>query len=118
MSYPGAVAISGAAQTIRPSPTTGAIASSTSAISSSVAPAAMARAVLHSRQTPGDPMATDAASCSSEAVLTSRAGCPGRAEPEPGLVPDEGFVDHRQPAQGLLESRRLAHVPPLGHYGH
>jgi len=37
----------------------------------------------------------------------------GRAKPKPGLVFDEAFADHRQPAQRLLESRRLAHTPPL-----
>lgn len=63
MSYPSAAATSGAAQTIRLSPATGAIASSTSTISSWVAPA----------------------------------------------VFDEAFVDHRQPAQGLLEFPGLVH---------
>jgi hypothetical protein len=46
--------------TTRPSPVTGAMASSTSAISSSVAPAASARPALHSRHTAEDPMATHA----------------------------------------------------------
>src|SRR5262249_29112900 len=48
MSYPSAIATSGAAEATRPSPVTGAIASRTSAISSSVAPAATARVALHS----------------------------------------------------------------------
>ncbi len=73
MSYPSAVATSGAAQTTRPSPATGAIASRTSAISSSLAPAASARPALHSRQTGDDPMATDTATRSRAAVLGSRA---------------------------------------------
>jgi hypothetical protein len=40
---------------------------------------------------------------------------PGQApvKPEPGLVFDEAFVDHRQPAQRLLESHGLAHTSPL-----
>jgi len=29
------------------------------------------------------------------------------------LVFDEAFIDHRQPAQDLLESHRLAHIAPL-----
>src|SRR5215467_1278413 len=58
---------------MRPSPATGAMASSTSAISSSLAPAASARPVLHSRHTRGAPMATHAPTCSNAAVLTSRA---------------------------------------------
>jgi hypothetical protein len=37
----------------------------------------------------------------------------GRARPQPGLVFDEASADHRQPAQRLLEARRLAHTPPL-----
>jgi hypothetical protein len=45
----------GAAATTRLSPVTGAIASSMSAISSSLAPAASARPALHTRQTAGDP---------------------------------------------------------------
>src|SRR5215831_19042148 len=36
----------------------------------------------------------------------------GQAEPEPGLVFDEAFVDDRQPAQDLLGSDRLAHTLP------
>src|SRR2546428_11444289 len=40
---------------------------------------------------------------STSAILSSLA---------PGLVVDEALVDHRQPAQRLLESRRLAHMPP------
>ena len=76
----------GSGATIRPSPATGAIASSTSAISSSLAPAASARPVLHSRQTAGDPMATDTPTCSSAAVLGSRADCrPGQARARPRL---------------------------------
>src|SRR5262249_14873844 len=59
-SYPSAAATSGAAPVTRPSPATGAIASSTPVISSSVAPCASAQVVLHSRQTPGDPIATSA----------------------------------------------------------
>jgi hypothetical protein len=50
-----------AAETTRPSPATGAIVSSTPAISSLVAPAASARPALHSRHTAGDPRATGAA---------------------------------------------------------
>ena len=69
MSYPSAVATAGAAQTTRPSPVTEAIASSASAISSSVAQAASARPVLHATQTGGAPVATDAPNCSSAAVL-------------------------------------------------
>src|SRR5277367_3129122 len=83
MSYPSAVATSGAAQTTRPSPATGAIASSTSAISSWLAPAPIARAALQCRQTPGDPVATDAASCTSAAVLGSRTEVPARPSPSP-----------------------------------
>jgi hypothetical protein len=37
----------------------------------------------------------------------------GQAKPKPGLVFDEAFVDHRQPAQNPLESHRLAHTTPL-----
>jgi hypothetical protein len=107
MSYPTAIATSGAADTTRPSPATGAMASSTPAISSSLAPAARARPVLHSRHTAGDPMATDTATRSSAAVLGSRADGPGWVKPEPGLAFGEAFVDHRQPAQNLLESHRL-----------
>src|SRR5215475_7516617 len=72
-SYPSAAAISGAAQTTRPSPATGTITSNTSAISSSDAPAASARPTPHSTQAPGEPMATDAPTRSSAAVLWSRA---------------------------------------------
>jgi hypothetical protein len=56
-------------------------------------------------------MATDAATCSSAAVLGSRADVPAR--PSSSLVwsgLDEALVDHRQPAQDLLESHRLAHM--------
>jgi hypothetical protein len=70
-SYLSAIARSGAAA-IRLSPATGAIATSTSAISSSVAPAASARPADHYRHTPGDPIATCAATRSSAAVLGSR----------------------------------------------
>src|SRR5580704_17579580 len=105
-------ATSGAAQTTRPSPATGAIASSTSAISSSLALAANARPALHSRQTAAGQRATDTASWSSAAVSGSRADAEAGPKPEPGPVFDEAFVDHRQPAQGLLESRCLAHTPP------
>jgi len=83
MSYSSAVATSGAAETIRPSPATGAIASSTSAISSLVAPAASARAALHCRQTADDPMATDTATCSNATVLASRADVWARSSPNP-----------------------------------
>ena len=47
MSWPSAFATPGVASTTRPSPVTGAIASSTSVISSSVAPAVSARVMLH-----------------------------------------------------------------------
>jgi hypothetical protein len=72
-------------------------------------PPARARPVLHSRQTPGDPIATAAPSRSRAAALGSSAGA--------GLAFDDGFIDHRQPAQGLPESDRLAHIPPpaVGH---
>jgi hypothetical protein len=33
-------------------------------------------------------------------------------KPEPGLVFDEAFIEHRQPAQSLLKSRGLAQAPP------
>src|SRR6476469_6060037 len=56
MSYPSAVATSGAAVMTRRGPATGAIAGSTSAISSSLAPAPSARPVLHSSHTPGAPI--------------------------------------------------------------
>jgi hypothetical protein len=39
--------------------------------------------------------------------------CLRRVEAEPGLVFDEAFVDHRQPAQRLLEARHLAPIPSL-----
>jgi hypothetical protein len=43
---------------------------------------------------------------------------PGWIKPEPGLVFDEAFVDHRQPAQNLLESHRLTQIahPPSRHH--
>jgi len=98
MSYPSAAATSAAAATTGPSPVTGAMASSTSAISSSVAPAARARPVLHSRR------------CyrQQRRGLGIQEACPVQAKVEPGRVFDEAFVDHRQPAQGLLEFRCLA----------
>ena len=95
-----------------PEPGHGAIASSTSAISSSLALAASARPALHSKQTAGDPMATNTPTCSSAAVLGSRADAAAKATPETGLVFDEAFVDQRQPAQRLLESHRLARISP------
>ena len=49
-------------------------------------------------------------SCSSAAILECRAGVRRQAKSETGLVLDETFVDHRQPAQRLLESHRLAHT--------
>lgn len=42
-----------------------------------------------------------------------RGRCAGPVKPEPGLIPHEGLVAHRQPAQGLLESRHSAHTPPM-----
>jgi len=39
--------------------------------------------------------------------------CRDLAKTEPGLVFYEGFVDHRQPAQDLLEACRLVHILPL-----
>jgi ABC-2 type transport system permease protein len=80
-SYPSAIATSGAAATTRPSPATGTIASSTSAISSSLAPAASARPAHHSRQTAGDPSATDPPSRSSAVVLGSRTDVPASPIP-------------------------------------
>jgi hypothetical protein len=86
-------------------------------------PAARRRSRLHSRRppvpgpcsVPGTPpvtrWGTDTPTCSSTAVLGSRARRRDRVKSEPGLVFDEAFVDHRQPAQNLLESHRLAHVP-------
>jgi len=65
------------------------MATSASAISSSVAPAASARPVLHFRQTPGDPIATAAPSRSRAAVLASRAwppGVPGWAVQRPRIT--------------------------------
>src|SRR5512146_1566086 len=105
MSYPSAVPTSGAAATTRPNLATGAITSSTSAISSYVAPAASARSALHSKQTAGDPMATE--------TLLTRCGpgiqyrCASRTKPEGLPALRRTFVDHRQPAQSLLEPRRL-----------
>ena len=29
------------------------------------------------------------------------------------VIFDEGFVEDHQPAQGVLESRRVAHTPPM-----
>jgi hypothetical protein len=60
-----------------------AMASSTPAISSSLAPAASARPVLHSRHTVDDPMAADAATRSSAAVLGSSADGPAGSSPSP-----------------------------------
>jgi hypothetical protein len=39
--------------------------------------------------------------------------CLCRAEAKPRLAFDEAFVDHRQPAQHVLESRHRAYIPPL-----
>src|SRR5690349_19488710 len=71
MSYPNAPATPGAAPTIRPSPITGAMASSTPVISSSVAPAASAWLLLHSRQTSGAPIAASTPTRTTAAVLES-----------------------------------------------
>jgi hypothetical protein len=78
--------MSGAAAAIRPSPVTGAIASSTSAISSSVAPAVIARATLHCRQTGDDPMVTDAPTWSSAAVFGARADIPAGPSASPASL--------------------------------
>src|SRR5215469_15296609 len=71
---------------MRPSPATGAMASSTSAISSSLAPAASARPVLHSRHIGDDPMATHAPTCSKAAVLTSSADAVAGSSPSPASL--------------------------------
>src|SRR5690242_7438138 len=83
MSYPSPMARPGTAETTRPSPATGAMASSTPVISSSVAPAASARVTLHSRQAAGAPVAATAATRASSAVLASRRWAPGRPSPSP-----------------------------------
>src|SRR5215831_6000311 len=101
MSYPSAVATPGAAETIRPSPATGAIASSTSAISSSPAPAASALVVLHSRQTADDPVATDTASRSSAVVLASRAEIPAGSTPSPAW-------SSTKPSSMIVSLRRIS----------
>src|SRR5215472_2687163 len=103
-SYSSAVATLGAAETTRPSPATGAIASSTSAISSLVAPAASARAVLHCRQTADDPSATDAATCSKPTVLLSRAAEPVRCGPNPAPA---------SPSSKIASLRRVSWNPAV-----
>ena len=97
MSYSNAAATPGTAPVIRPSPITGAMASSTPVISSSVAPVASARVALHSRHTSGDPIAASAPTRTSAAVLAFKGPARRRAEPQPGLIAGGSFV-RRSPA--------------------
>src|SRR6185312_9644870 len=112
-SYSSAVATLGAAETTRPSPATGAIASSTSAISSLVAPAASARAVLHCRQTADDPSATDTATCSRPTVLPSRAAGPsGRGPSAVPASPSSKIASLRRVSWNLAVWLMLLHCHP------
>jgi hypothetical protein len=70
-------------------------------------PAARRRSPPHSLPPPAP------GQCSIPGGLGIQGRCRIWAEPKPGLVFDEAFVDHRQPAQRLLESHCLAHRPPL-----
>jgi hypothetical protein len=45
--------------------------------------------------------------------VVSLGACRNLAKTEPGLVFYEAFVDHRQPAQDLLELCRRVQFPPL-----
>jgi len=108
LSYPRAIARSGAAAVIRPSPATGAIASSTSAISSSLAPAASARRAPHSRH-PGRPDRGERCYPEQCRGLGVQHRGRGQIEPESGLPFDQPFIDHRQPVQVRLESPCLVH---------
>src|SRR5215470_721282 len=85
-SYSSPAATSGAADTTRPTPASGAIASSTSVISSSLAPATSARPTLQSTQAADNSRATDTATCNSATVLASSADASGSPSPNPALT--------------------------------
>jgi hypothetical protein len=58
-------------------------------------------------------MATDAPTPQQRHGFGIQGACRNLAKTEPGLVFYEAFVDHRQPAQDLLEPCRLVHFAPL-----
>jgi len=112
-SYPSPVARSGAAPTTRPSPATGAIASSTPVISSSLAARGQrpgGAPVQAGRRGPGR---YDRRYHDQRCRLGIEGRYPGQVEPEPDLVLDEALVDHRQLAQEFLGPGFLVHAAHL-----